>query len=164
MPTGCCQTVINAEADEGRFITLPDSVALDAYAAVTGFDPATGANDNGTDPLEMFAWWQANAIQGWKLKKAHAIDPQDEAAFRRAVVDFPGVGVVMALSVEEQNQRVIEPTGQAGSWGSHFVTFDSFDGALNEGTSWGEVFFADRPFFAAASFVLAAWALDVVRA
>ncbi len=42
--------LFNAEA--GRTLTFTDTNVLSDYAAVTGFDPKTGANDNGTNMLD----------------------------------------------------------------------------------------------------------------
>ena len=162
VPTGCCNAVIDAEARRGRLITLDSKVSLDAYSAVTGFKQDDPATDKGTDPLVMWAWWKKNPIAGWVLRDAIALDPQNENAMRRAVEKYPAVGVVFNLGVDQQNQRVLKPTGQAGGWGKHFVAFDTFVGALDIGTSWGQPFYVDRGFFERPDFTPAAWALDIV--
>lgn len=161
---GCLNAVVAAEARDGKFGALPDFLGPLIYTAVTGFNEADAASDQGTDPLAMFKWWQDNAIAGWRLRRAVAIDPQNDETVRRAIVQFPAVGVVFALGTAQQNQRVLEPDGVAGSWGGHFVAFDAFDGALRIGTSWGQPFYVDVSFFASPAFTLAAWGLDIVPA
>lgn len=70
----------NAEA--GRKVEFNDEGVLSDYAAVTGFDPSTGANDNGTNMRDMLNYWRQTGIvdaQGNRHKIAGyaAIDPSN---------------------------------------------------------------------------------------
>jgi hypothetical protein len=91
------------------------------------------------------------------------MDPQDLAAIRRAIVGTGGAAVVLNLSVENQNQPILLPEGQPGSWGRHFVWLDSYEARVFSGTSWGAPFYLDESYFAA-SFVLAAYELVLAPA
>jgi hypothetical protein len=142
-------------------VKLPDALALHVYTDVTGFNPFDLATDNGTDPLEMWRWWQTNEIAGWRLSEAWPVDPQDEGQFRKAIETYPAVAIIMALALEQQNQRVWMPVGTPGSWGYHCVACDGFNGSYTEGSSWGHVAFADRSFVADKARVVAAWGLDI---
>jgi len=70
----------NAEA--GRKVEFNDECVLQCYAEVTGFDPATGANDNGTNMRDMLNYWRQTGIldaQGnrHKLAAFASIDPSN---------------------------------------------------------------------------------------
>ena len=156
-PTAACNAVIDIAARWGKTTTITDSDAVAAYKGMAGYD-GTPATDLGTIPETGFAWWQRNTIGGWILAEATPIDPADEGEVRHAISCGPVI-FCQALSIENQNQRVLTAVGTGGSWGNHATAMDEFDGAITEGTSWGAQFYLDRSF--TSSRVMAVYALDV---
>ena len=81
-----------AQAD----VVLTDAEVLANYAAVTGFDPATGANDNGTVLLDQINHWRRTGLErpGQTLDYLTAyglINPSNVAAIKRAIAYLGGV-------------------------------------------------------------------------
>ena len=163
-PTACLngvETTICARLGESaQIMALPDELAVVAYEGMTGYVPGQPATDQGTDPEAGFAWWQKNAIAGYRLVKAAPIDPKAQADIRHIIATSLGVLLCISLSTDNQNQRVLTPVGEEGSWGGHAVWMDGYDGALTSGTSWGEPFYLDQSFFDA-GWVMAAYALTL---
>lgn len=134
------------------------------YRKLTGFRPGDPASDRGTNPAQLFDWWERNVIAGYRLAGVTRYEPQAEALIRQAIVETGGVALIVELSVEQQNQRVWMPAGTPGSWGVHAIWADSYDGGLTFATSWGEMTPIDRSYFEAPGFVVAAFRLDLVKA
>ncbi|EHH68354.1 C1 family peptidase [Gluconobacter morbifer] len=83
-------------------VVLATTTVLTAYADVTGFDPATGANDNGTVLLDELNYWRRTGLprpgQTLDVLTAYgSIPPSDEDGLKRAICYLGGVlaGVVM---------------------------------------------------------------------
>jgi len=161
--TGCFNAVQTALARAGIFTPLADAAVLALYSRLTGYVPGNAATDNGTDPDVMFAWWQGNPIAGYRLVSATPLDPRDGGGIRGAISRAGGVAAILALSTENQNQRVLMPDGVPGSWGRHFVWLDGYDGGIISGTSWGRPFYLDGAYFDH-GFVIGVYELAIARA
>lgn len=78
-------------------VLLPTKTVLAAYGTVTGFDPVTGANDNGTVLLDELNYWRRNGLPRTGQPDADyltafgAISPTDEQSIKRAVCYLGGV-------------------------------------------------------------------------
>jgi hypothetical protein len=48
----------------GTEVTVPQADIISLYSAVSGYDPATGANDNGCVIQDVLEYWQKNGIPG----------------------------------------------------------------------------------------------------
>ncbi|MDD2794347.1 hypothetical protein [Acidocella sp.] len=162
-PTACANAVQTLIYRAGITIALSDAVAVNAYAGMTGYTPLHPASDHGTNPDTGFAWWQENALAGYRLRELTQIAPTAEGEIRAAIGARGGVLLCVELSTANQNQRVWLPDGAAGSWGGHAVWADGYDGAITNVTSWGQDFYIDRSYFEA-GFVVGVYALDLVRA
>lgn len=161
--TAAANAVQTAMARAGITRPISNSYVVSLYSAITGYRPDDPATDQGTDPNALFGWWQDNALAGYKLDSVFRIEPTAEDAIRWQIDRAGGVMLIVALSVEQQNQRQWEPVGTPGSWGEHAVWADSYDGALTFATSWGEMMPISRAYFNARGFVLGVFGLDLVR-
>jgi hypothetical protein len=160
-PTACCNAVETHLWSWNQDIIVPNDAAVAAYQGMAGYNPADPATDQGTQPEQGFAWWQQNAIAGFKLSLATPIDPGSVGDIRHTISSALGVLLCIELSTENQNQRVLMPDGQKGSWGAHAVWMDGYDGSVICGTSWGLPFYLDEKFIEA-GWVMAAYAVDLV--
>jgi hypothetical protein len=161
-PTGCVNAVQTVMGLAGHYSPIPNTAAVAAYEGMAGYVLGQPETDQGTDPIEGFAWWQANPIAGYKLNKLRSLPIKfGEGEIRDAILRTGGVGLCLSLSVEQQNQRVWMPAGTPGSWGGHFVWADSYEGDLTKITSWGEEFYIDRSYFDAPGFVVAVYELSL---
>jgi len=114
--------------DTGHPVNVPDATILAVYSAVSGYNPVTGANDNGTTVLKVLNYWRQNGIGGHTIQAYVSVDPSDLDHVRDAVSIFGNSYIGLALPVSAQTQAVWSvPSGGAtgpgapGSWGGHAV-------------------------------------------
>jgi len=86
----------NKEA--GRTVTFDDKSVLSDYAACTGFDPVTGANDNGTDVHNALSYRRHTGIvdasgKRHKIGAYVAIEPGNYEHLLDALYLFSAVGI-----------------------------------------------------------------------
>jgi hypothetical protein len=143
-------------ANQGKEIILPDPDILALYSKLTGYDPATGANDNGLNVNDFLKFWRQTGIDGHQIGAYVQVDPANKLHMALACYLFGGVYCGVALPLSAQNQEkweVTNPslTGDAapGSWGGHCVPRGVFDPLGGIFISWGEEYYATNEFIAA---------------
>ena len=72
------------------FIPDPAEV-LKMYSAISGYDPATGANDNGCAMTDVLNYMQTAGLQGHKILAWAAIDQSNALRLRQGVYIFGAV-------------------------------------------------------------------------
>ena len=112
-----------AQAD----VVLTDAEVLANYADVTGFDPATGANDNGTILLDQIDHWRRAGLErpGQTLDYLTAygfINPSNVTAIKRAIAYLGGV----MAGVQVPRGFMSLPLG--GTWDWNAITDREFVG------------------------------------
>lgn len=80
-------------AHTGTMVVPTEQDVITAYSAVSGYDPATGMNDNGAAITDVMEYWRTVGIAGHKILGWAAIDQTDLNAFRQAVWLFGGVNI-----------------------------------------------------------------------
>jgi hypothetical protein len=150
---GCC--VYSAPGHKvnlvGKLTGRPDLVVTaamvrDAYARATGYDPATGAGDNGWWTREMLKEWRNVGLYGTRLRAFAAVNPRDPEEVALACTLAGGLigGYSLPATIWDQGDdsgrmlwTVPEggfPAGQGpGSAGGHCI----FDPAARGGNTWG---------------------------
>lgn len=161
--TAAANAVQTAMGRQRFYDPISNGYVARLYSLITGYVAGDAATDQGTDPNALFTWWKQNPIAGYRLADVVAFEPTAEDAIRWQIDRAGGVMLVVALSVEQQNQREWRAAGTPGSWGEHAVWADSYDGGLTFATSWGEMMPISRAYFNAPGFVLGAFGLDIVR-
>lgn len=125
----------------GKLITFTDADALGLYSAVTGYDPATGANDNGTDIVTALEYWKANGIFGHKIAGWATVDPTNPIEVRVATQIFGPLiaGVNLPRSAELQTDA-----GQPWSvvpfspdLGGHCIPYSAYGDSGETCETWG---------------------------
>ena len=119
--------IMSITACSGNPIVPTDEDVLTAYAS-TGFDPSTGANDNGTNELDSCKYMQQTGMAGHKIGVYVEVNPKDQQEVMAAIYLFGGVLFGTSLPVCEQGQpkwSKPSPGGScdatAGSWGGHGI-------------------------------------------
>lgn len=95
---------ILASCHAGSLVIPTLDQLLEAYAAVTGFDPRTGANDNGTVMTDALAYMQTTGLAGRKILGWAQID-HTNLVHRKLGCDLFGatlVGVNFPSSAQNQ--------------------------------------------------------------
>jgi hypothetical protein len=130
---------------------IPDEpCAIAGYAHATGYDPATGENNNGAVALDILKYWMHT---GLPICEAGSLDLLDGFAkiqvgdiisIQRAISAFGAVyvGVELPAGADEDfiaGKPWADLTGQPGSLGGHAIILVGFD---NEGpvcVTWGRL-------------------------
>jgi hypothetical protein len=120
-----------------------DSAIITAYSAVSGYDPATGANDNGAYELDVLNYWRKQGIAGDRIYAYVSCEPRNHAHVKAGVYLFGGVYIGLALPLSAQNQAIWSvvggPNSRAGSWGGHAVPVVSYDAHFLTVVTWGQL-------------------------
>jgi hypothetical protein len=68
--------VLEAESTygQGSTVTVSDDDVLTAYEAVSGYDPATGENDNGARMQDVLSYWRKSGLGGHKILAFAQVD------------------------------------------------------------------------------------------
>jgi hypothetical protein len=142
-------SMINAQTGS-NFRVSKDEV-IGAYAKYSGYDPATGDNDNGYVVRDMLDIWRRDGLYGTKTM-AYALvnwnDP-DEVV----LASWLGCGTIGGYSLPIASQSQQDPQGRQlwfvpsggwprgqgpGTWGGHCVWLRGASPKLMTANSWGE--------------------------
>lgn len=128
-------------ADQER---LPRTIAR--YSRVSGYDPNTGANDNGAYLLDVLKDVQHNGLDGNggdKIGPYVAIDPKNESQLVACLFLF-GVlytGVGLPVSAQAETGKVWKttsgPGSEVGSWGGHAIFIGRITKTERTCATWG---------------------------
>lgn len=85
-------------------VPTTDQVVRD-YSLMSGYDPRTGANDDGVVLLEAMRRWRAEGICGRKILAFTSIDPDDHDLIHTACWMFGGLMMGFAMPEAWQDHR-----------------------------------------------------------
>jgi hypothetical protein len=146
---GCC-TISGAghlieewSANASTEIIPSDIDIISAYSAVSGYDPATGANDDGAVEIDVLNYWRKTGIAGRKIWAYAACEPRNHAHVKACVYLFGGCYIGLALPLSARNQRIWSvtsgPDSRPNSWGGHAVNVIAFDAHYLTVVTWGQL-------------------------
>jgi hypothetical protein len=128
----------------GAEVILTDEQVVAAYAAITGYDPATGQHDNGAVELDVLKYWKNTGFAGHAISAFVALEPGNHDHIRAAIYIFGGcyIGVALPLSAQTQGVWSVPPgglqgPGAPGSWGGHAVPVVAYDAHGLTVVTWG---------------------------
>ena len=131
-------------SDVGSDLVVPDSAVIAAYSAVSGYDPVTGANDNGAYCLDVLNLWRKTGIDAHKIMAYAALRPGHQFHMEAAVFIFGSayLGLEMPISAQSQNVWDVPPEGLTGdgtpgSWGGHCVPAVAYGPSGVTVVTWG---------------------------
>lgn len=124
-----------------------DSAILEAYSAVSGYDPRTGNNDNGCVLLDVMKYWRSTGIGGHQIMAFATIPINNPRLIATGIFMFGGIciGLALPVSAQEQINRGLpwtytgSYTSQPGSWGGHCVEVVDYDPAVLTCVTWGKL-------------------------
>lgn len=122
----------------GTAFTPSDADVVQAYSAVSGYDPATGENDNGAAMLDVLNYWRK---QGVGQHRILAYTAAGRPFVREAIYLFGSLYTGFNLPVSAQRQQVWDVGGEGntepGSWGGHAVPLVGYDADGLVAVTWG---------------------------
>lgn len=131
-------------SDVGTELVVPESAVITAYSAVSGYDPVTGANDNGAYCLDVLNYWRKTGIDSRKITAYAALRPGHQYHMEAAVYIFGSayLGLQMPLSAQYQNiwdvpAEGLQGDGAPGSWGGHAVPIVAYSPSGVTVVTWG---------------------------
>jgi hypothetical protein len=147
----------NAKA---KMVTPPDKQIVAAYSAITGYNPHTGANDNGANEIDVLNYWRQSGIAGHKISSYMALEPANHMHVMDSVYIFGGcyIGLGLPNSAKAQTQNhqpwSVPPQGptgdgKPGSWGGHAVPVVAYDARGLTVVTWGALQIMTWGFWAA---------------
>lgn len=169
-----CGHLANLTAQHtGSLVRVTAGLVRQAYADGTGYDPETGANDNGAIPRLVLADWKAGRIHwGCRPLAYGRVDWRDPEEVTLATCLFGGTLGAYALPLVSRGQADAHgrpqwakppdgwPAGQGpGTWGNHMI----YNHGTRSGNTWGESVFEDRAWHDECCFELWFALLDISR-
>lgn len=136
-----------ANADKKMF-TPTDKQIVAAYSAITGYNPTTGAHDDGAVEVDVLNYWRQSGIAGHKIGAYMALEPANHSHIMDSVYIFEGcyIGLQLPKSAQAQVQNhqpwSVPPggatgDGKPGSWGGHAVPVVAYDARGVTVVTWG---------------------------
>lgn len=86
-------------------VTVSQDDVIGAYSAITGYDPATGANDNGANVQDVLAYWQKTGIGGHSIGGFAQLTGIDNLTLAKQCLDLFGtvyLGIEVPQSAMDQ--------------------------------------------------------------
>lgn len=131
-------------SSKGKASRPTDKAIVKAYCAVSGYDPKTGANDNGAVELDVLNYWRKSGVGGHTIGAFAATTLKNIDHVKAAVYLFGGCYIGLSLPNSAQGQDVWDvpaggPTGagEKGSWGGHAVCVVGYDEQGLSVITWG---------------------------
>ena len=130
----------------GRAFVPSDSAILEAYCAVSGYNPATGANDNGAALLDVLKFWRNVGIGGHKIGAFVETNPAVDGETKSSIDLFGScyVGVNLPYTAQRQQTWDVPWYGPRlwaapGTWGGHCVPVVAYDSTGLVCVTWGDL-------------------------
>jgi hypothetical protein len=148
---GCCTAAATGHmiqcgsANANGLVTPTDAQILKCYEDVSGYDPQTGANDDGAAETDVLSYWQKTGVGGNKLDSWAAVDPSNFDHLRLGTWYFGGVYLGLTVTSEAEQQFDQGQPWQRGWFnrpvGQHAVPLLGFDHAAEIlwVSTWGKI-------------------------
>jgi hypothetical protein len=131
-----------------KMFTPTDKQIVAAYSAITGYNPATGAHDDGAVEVDVLNYWRQSGIAAHKIGAYMALEPVNHSHIMDSVYIFEGcyIGMQLPKSAQAQVQNhqpwSVPPggpngDGKPGSWGGHAVPVVAYDARGVTVVTWG---------------------------
>jgi hypothetical protein len=124
---------------------VTDAQIVSAYTAVSGYDPVTGANDEGAVELDVLKYWRKTGIAGHKIQAFATVNTLNPSQVKTGMWLFGGLYIGVELPVSAQKQVIwdvpssgFRGDGEKGSWGGHAVNLVSYDERGATCVTWGK--------------------------
>jgi hypothetical protein len=132
---------------DGKTVLLTDADIITAYSGISGYNPRTGANDNGCISNKALNFWRRTGVGGHKIAAYVNINARDKTAVKAAANLFGGIYIAaqlpLAASTQFDRRQTWTPTsganGRKGSWGGHGIHMGRYDADGFTVSTWGRL-------------------------
>jgi hypothetical protein len=126
-------------------IQIPsDADIIQAYSAITGYNPEDPSTDRGAVETDVLNYWRKTGIAGHRIDAYATLEPGNHDHVRAATYIFGGcyIGVALPSSAQTQQVWAVPPggphgRGAPGSWGGHAVPVVAYDAVGLMVVTWG---------------------------
>lgn len=136
--------IMNWTAHTGAIVIPTDQQILEAYADLTGYDPVTGANDNGAAMTDVNEYFRIKGIAGKKILGSLEFDTSNDIHLKQVIYLFGAadIGINLPNSAMDQFNAgqpwdVVDPDG--GIDGGHDVPYFGMGAAGETGLTWAKL-------------------------
>ena len=81
-------------------VVIPESAIVKAYSAVSGYDPVTGANDNGANIQDVLNYWRKTGVGGHHISGFAELSSLDNLTLAKQCLDIFGT-VYLGINVPQ---------------------------------------------------------------
>lgn len=149
----------------GSEVTISQNDVVSAYSAISGYNPQTGANDNGCVIADVLKYWQGTGIGGHKIGAYVQVDVKSGEQIGQGANFFGGlnIGVQLPMAAQSMSNVWLAPQGPLsgnnapGSWGGHCVYVVGYSPFGATVVTWGQLVVVEWGFWEA--YVDEAWAI-----
>ena len=131
--------ILEWTANDSKPFMPTDEQIIEAYSAITGYNPKTGLNDNGAAELDVLKYWLGKGIAGRKISAFVALQENNAVHLKSACYLFGGAYIGLQLPTTTQGQDVwdVVPGMEVGSWGGHAVPIIGYNPVGPVCVTWG---------------------------
>jgi len=131
----------------GNEVTLPESDIIKAYSAISGYNPVTGANDNGANVQDVLNYWRKTGVGGHKIGGFAQLSSLDNMTLAKQCLEIFGT-VYLGINVPQSAMNQFnagEPWSYIGDQnivGGHAIPVQRWETHVNgeiEVVTWGQV-------------------------
>lgn len=132
-----------------NMVTPSDAAVVAVYSAVSGYDPATGQNDDGCYIIDVLNYCRNTGMGGDKIFAFAEIQPWMQDHLKKAIFLFGGIDIGIDLPIDAQTQVIwdvdhttdFNGSGAPNSWGGHSVCAIAFSPVGLYVITWGQLKF-----------------------
>jgi len=136
--------IMNWSANTSTVVTPTDDEIIQAYTAVSGYDPSNGNNDNGAVELDVLNYWKSTGIAGHKILGFATVDVQNIDQVKAAMYLFGGVytgfNVPQFIMNDTGNHNWTQQSQDTNIIGGHAVPLFGYGRGGATLVSWGELY------------------------
>lgn len=128
---------------QGRSLVITDREVLDAYTAISGYNPADPNTDVGATLQDALDYWRKTGVAGNQIVAAAQLDAHDLDLVRACIATFgsvyTGMWITEAAMAQFGQGAAWTATGRSRSLGGHCVPLGAYDDGGFYAVSWGKI-------------------------
>lgn len=131
--------------DNNDLFIPPTHQIIEAYSAISGYNPSTLANDNGATCIDALNYWRRKGVAGHKIGAYMSFDDKWSKEIQYALYLFGVVYIGLQLPISAQNQPDrwfvgpnLQGVNEPGSWGGHCVAIVGYSPTGLDVITWGK--------------------------